>query len=174
MANNQGYDDGYRYGSGNTQDQARGARDAERDRQQKHQAFVDQMNTLHQQQRSEEIARQQRNQPTHQANLNTGNYHTPGHSQNQPATFAGTVKNMIWLGVIIAVGYAYFSLNIKSWAEITVFAIEGVLVGAALGLALYVAIMVLRWVITVAAAIIQFAFSCCIVIGGLYLLSKFF
>jgi hypothetical protein len=103
-----------------------------------------------------------------------GSYQPDLSSQNHPATLAGTVKSMIWLGVIIAVGYAYFSLHLKSWPEITVFAIEGVLIGAALGVALYVAIMVLRWVITVAAAIIQFAFSCCIVIGGLYLLSKFF
>jgi hypothetical protein len=173
MANNQEYDDGYRYGAGYTHDQARGARDAERDRQQKNQEFRDQMDTL-QRQRSEDIARQQRNQTTYQPNRNTGNYHSPDRSQNQPATFAGTVKSMIWLGVIIAVGYAYFSLNLKSWPDITALAIQGALIGVALGVALYVAIVVLRWVITVAAVIIQFAFSCCIFIGGLYLLSKFF
>jgi hypothetical protein len=173
MANNQEYDDGYRYGSGYTHDQARGARDAERDRQQKNQEFRDQMDIL-QRQRSEEIARQQRHQSTYQSNQNTCNYHTPGHSQNQPTTFVGTVKSMIWLSVFIAVGYAYFSLNLKSWADIIALAIQGALIGVALGVALYVAIVVLRWVITVAAAIIQFAFSCCIVIGGLYLLSKLF
>jgi hypothetical protein len=104
----------------------------------------------------------------------TGSYPTDGGGQREPATLGGTVKGVVWLGVFIAMGYAYSALHLSSWVDIGLFGLKGAIIGVFAGLALYLVIVVLRIVVTVVAAIIQFALGAGAIILGLYVLSKFF
>ncbi|CAI10655.1 hypothetical protein p2A261 (plasmid) [Aromatoleum aromaticum EbN1] len=86
-------------------------------------------------------------------------------------SLAGCVKGCAVLGALLMVAYAVFGLNIVADSVLFAWGVKGALWGAAGGVAVYVALVVLGLAMKVLGVLIKFAFYAALVVGLLYLFS---
>lgn len=102
--------------------------------------------------------------------LPTSDVRPPAVSHTSPATFRGTVWAFLAMGTLIGFAYSYAKLETRDLVSLFVWAVQGMVVGAMAGIAVYAAIALLR-VIFVA---VEFAFKLAIwvflVSAGIYVL----